>query len=203
MSKLILTDVDEVLLEWGPAFEKWVVGTERFDVQTDVALRDAYNIEDWLGIPHSTTRELIAEFNLLPDHFTHLTPYADALVYVPQLKQLGYDFVAISACAADDDTQRMRRANLHAHFPDVFDTIHCVGLGASKMRILERYRPTWWVDDKPSHCEDGALLGHKSFMITRSYNTRVNPKGVRRVASWQEIYSCIVDDNCNHPGWYA
>lgn len=203
MSKLILTDVDEVLLEWGPAFERWVVGTNRFNINGEVHLRDAYNIEEWLGIPHSTTRALIAEFNSLPEQFSNLQPYADATRWVPELKRKGYDFVAITACADDSWTHDTRRANLEQHFPAIFDTIHCVGLGKSKVKFLERYKPTWWVDDKPSHCEDGTKLGHKSFMITRSYNVNDNRVGVKRVAGWDDIYRCIVDDGCDYPGWYA
>lgn len=203
MCKLILTDVDEVLLEWGPAFERWVVSTGRFKIPENVALRDVYNIEAWLGIPLETTRKLIAEFNLLPEEFSDLKPYKDALHWVPMLKRMGYDFVAITACAADPWTRETRRANLERYFPGVFGTIHCVGLGASKYNTLERYRGTWWVDDKPSHCADGAKLGHKSFMITRSYNLNDDRDGVKRVNGWGEIFNCITDDGCGYPGWMA
>lgn len=205
MTNLILTDVDEVLLDWGGHFADWYLKTyPSFRGPAPKGdLLDAHNIEEWLDCPYETTRKLIAQFNQCKDHFPYIRPYDHAVEYVPKLKREGYSFVAITACADDVWTHDARRENLETYFPGVFDTIHCVGLGASKGPILSRYRPTWWIDDKFRHAEQGGELGHKAFLMTQRYNEHETPVHSKRVKSWKDIYECILDETCYRPGWMA
>lgn len=202
---LILTDIDEVLLDWGTHFEDWYVRhCENFGgSKPQGRLRDYHDIEDWLGGDIERTRKLIEQFNQCKDHFPVITPYDHAVKYVNRLKKEGYDFVAITACEDDFWTHDARRTNLEKHFPGVFDTIHCVGLRSPKTRFLERYKPTWWIDDKVKHAEDGGRLGHKAFLMEQPYNVSAEIKYSKRVKNWEDIYNCIVDENCYQLGWIA
>ena len=205
MTKLILTDMDEVLLDWGGHFEAWYLKSyPLFDGNAPKGrMRDFDNIEDWLACDYKTTRKLIEMFNQCKDHFPVITPYAHAVEYVNRLHREGYAFVAITACAKDVWTHDARRTNLQTYFPGVFDTVHCVGLGQAKTEFLDRYKPTWWIDDKVKHAEVGGRLGHKAFLMEQPYNVTAELKYSKRVRDWKEIYDCIVDDNCYRLGWMA
>jgi len=203
--KLILTDVDEVLLDWGGHFEAWYLKSHKwFGGPTPKGrMRDFHNIEEWLECEYSATRKLIEMFNQCKDHFPHITPYDHAVEYVNLLHKEGYAFVAITACTDDVWTHDARRTNLQKYFPGVFDTVHCVGLGQAKTRFLERYKPTWWVDDKVKHAEEGGRLGHKVFLMEQPYNIDAEIKYSKRVKTWKEIYECVSDENCYRLGWMA
>lgn len=206
-NKLILTDLDDVALNWGKHFEEWYIKiAPQFQGKIpSKSLADAgiYNIEEWIGCDLATTRKLVDQFNQCKDHFPYLTPYADAEYYINRLHKEGYKFVAITACATDKWTYDARYENLNRYFPGVFDTIHLVGLSKPKTEILSRYKPTWWVDDKTRHAEDGGQLGHKAFCMSHKYNQNDVLKYSKRVKNWQEIYNCIVDENCYRLGWMA
>lgn len=205
MTKLILTDIDEVLLDWGGHFEAWYLKTApTFGGPTpNGPLHEFHDIEEWLGCTYANTRKLIEQFNQCKDHFPKITPYDHAVEYVTRLKSEGYSFVAITACSKDYWTHDARRTNLEKYFPGVFDTIHCVGLGQPKTEFLERYKPTWWIDDKVKHAEDGGRLGHKAFLMEQPYNVDADIKYSKRVKDWKDIYDCISDENCYQLGWMA
>lgn len=205
MTKLILTDMDEVLLDWGGHFESWYMKTcPTFAGEPPKGrMRDAENIEDWLGCTYANTRKLIEQFNQCKDHFPHIRAYDHAVEYVNRLHREGYSFVAITACSTDTWTHDARRENLEKYFPGVFDTIHCVGLGASKVPFLSRYQPTWWIDDKVKHAEDGGRLGHKAFLMEQPYNVNARLEHSKRAKNWKDIYDCITDDSCYRLGWMA
>lgn len=205
MARLILTDIDEVVLNWDTAFEDWYMKSyPLFDGKApEKTLRESKDIEDWLKCDYETTRTLIANFNQCKDHFPYLKPYDHALKYVNQLHKEGWSFVAITACAEDVWTHDARRENLERHFPGVFDTIHCVGLGKAKTKFLERYKPTWWVDDKPKHAEEGGRIGHKAFLMEQHYNVGFKTRYSKPAKDWKEIYDCINTENCYQLGWMA
>ena len=206
MNKIILTDVDEVLLKWGYHFEQWYRNTCGNFGRTEPAseLKNAENVEEWLNCDLETTRKLVKQFNQCKDNFPFLTPYDDALEYVNKLhKDYGYTFVAITACDTDRWTHDVRFNNLEKYFPGVFDTVHCTGLSSSKVDYLQRYHPTYWVEDKTRHAEDGGNLGHQSFLITRTYNEKDELTISKRVKSWKEIFNCITNNDCYHYGWMA
>jgi FMN phosphatase YigB (HAD superfamily) len=203
--KLILSDIDEVLLDWGGHFETWYNKTyPLFGGPTPNGnLQDHHDIEEWLNCSIEVTRKLIEQFNQCKDHFPYIEAYPEAVKYVNKLSQEGYKFVAITACSTDSWTHDMRRQNLEKYFPGVFDTVHCSGLGKPKTEYLQRYKPTWWVDDKVKHAEEGGRLGHKSFLVTQHYNVGATLKYSKRVSGWKDIYECIIDENCYRLGWMA
>lgn len=205
MKSLILTDVDEVLLDWTTSFESWYRNSApNFGgtVPTN-NLKSAHDIEDWLSCDIQVTRKLISQFNLNRKYFRDIQAYPEAIRYVNLMHKDGYKFVAITACGTDKWTREFRAENLEKYFPGVFDTIHCVDVGQSKLDYLSRYQPSWWVDDKVSHAEDGGKIGHKAFLVEQPYNVGVALKYSKRVKNWQDIYDCIVDEDCYRPGWMA
>lgn len=194
MSKVVLTDVDEVLFDWATPFENWV--RETFPQYRDVSghIQDHWHVEAWLGCELVESRNMVRQFNSNPDFWRSFKPLPGVVGAVNQLHEDGYKFVAITACATDRDTWEGRWHNLNEVFGfGVFDALHCVGLAESKRSHLARYQPTYWVEDKTRHAVDGAEVGHKSFLINYRHNERdgQNIPGVTRVDDWGDIYEHI------------
>ena len=194
-AKVILTDVDDALLDWSTPFIQWVRDNASRFTPICENLRDCENIEMWLNCNYAETRELIAEFNGNPDIWPHFKPLPEAQEGIRRLAKAGYKFVAITACDQDDWTRTNRFNNLRTVFGDVFDTLHCVGLGGSKNEYLARYRHTFWVEDNWSHAIHGAELGHKSFLIDYKHSRHHVDQRITRVTNWKDIADHIL----NHP----
>jgi 5'(3')-deoxyribonucleotidase len=190
VAKVILTDVDEVLFDWASPFEDWVRSNyPSHDPAT--ALRDHWHVEAWLNCELSHSRELIREFNSDELIWPYFEPLPKTEDYVEKLHNEGWKFVAITACDVDEATFVGRMENLRSCFGMAFDTLHCVGLAASKADILSRYRPTYWVEDKFKHAVSGADLGHTSFLVNYKHNERDHDDRLIRVTDWEDIYNHI------------
>lgn len=192
MTKLILTDCDEVLFDWATPFEAWVRETYPQYRDAQGCLQDHWHVEAWLGNTIEESREMIRIFNGTPKYWNSLKPLPGVLNAVNQLHSEGYQFVAITACATDRQTYEGRWKNLNDVFGfGVFDTLHCVGLAESKAGHLARYQPTYWVEDKMKHASAGADVGHKSFLINYKHNELHHDARVTRVTDWGDIYEHI------------
>lgn len=198
MSKVILTDCDEVLFDWATPFEAWVRETYPQYRDTEGALQDHWHVEAWLGCELKESRDMIRVFNGTPEYWCNFKPLPGAVENVHRLYKAGFQFVAITACAEDLQTWEGRWKNLNDVFGyGVFDTLHCVGLAEPKADHLARYTPTYWAEDKMKHAVAGADAGHKSFLINYKHNEQHHDDRVIRVNHWGDIVEHIKLD---HPG---
>lgn len=193
-SKVILTDVDDALLDWSTPFIQWVRDNASRFTPICENLRDCENIETWLNCNYTETRELIAEFNGHPEIWPYFKPLPGAQEAVKRLVDDGYRFVAITACDQDEWTHTNRWNNLQQAFGGAFDTLHCVGLGGSKYEYLARYRPTYWVEDNWGHAVHGADLDHTSFLLDYKHSRHQSDSRVHRVSNWSEIADHVLAD---------
>ncbi|MEE9572674.1 MAG: hypothetical protein V3W20_06500 [Candidatus Neomarinimicrobiota bacterium] len=194
MNKLILVDVDGVVLQWGWAFGAYIKNMGL--VPEDHLVRPAYKVEKILDITRDEATDLIAEFHA-SDHFKHLEPYDDALHYVHKLADKGYKFVAISAAYQNGTNEAKiynnRYENLEKHYPDIFDDLHLVQMRASKDRFLKLYSNAYWVEDTLTNAITGIDVGHTSFFLDREEDPRNQGShpDVITVKGWEEIYDYI------------
>lgn len=189
LNKVILTDVDDAILNWSDPFREWVISEKGYEAEGK--LQDFVNIEAWLGCDLDTTRKLVEEFNTNPNYWPNFAPLPGAVEVVDRLVADGWKFVAITACATDQWTYDARFDNLRRVFGGAFDTLHCVGLAQSKVPYLTRYRPTYWVEDKWKHALDGADLGHKPFLMQYGHSAGHYDPRITNVNSWLEIEAAI------------
>ena len=187
---ILLTDVDEVLFKWAAVFERWIREHKGYNPSNSIT--DVYRVEKWLNLSKDEGEALLQEFNSKNEAFGNLEPYADATDYVPRISQLGYSFIAITACPNDPVTEERRRKNIEKHFPGVFKGLFCVGVGGSKLETLQKFNTTYWVEDSLKHAIVGAELGHKSLLINRPHNIEhAVPTNILRVNGWHEIYDIV------------
>jgi FMN phosphatase YigB (HAD superfamily) len=195
VSKVILTDCDEVLFDWAGPFEDWVRANYPEHRDAEGSLRDHWHVEAWLNCPLEHSREMIRIFNGDDTIWPYFKPLDGAVEVVKKLhEEHGFRFVAITACATDEKTHSGRWQNLTDHFAGAFDTLHCVGLAESKAAHLGRYRDTYWVEDKMKHAVAGADAGHRSFLVNYKHNERDFDHRITRVNDWHDIYKHIRAD---------
>lgn len=186
MNKLILVDVDEVLLHWKKEFSKFLHDLEMHPTVPWTT----HNMVIWLNIPRPEVDKLIYEFNT-SGRFENLEEYEYSVESVTKLAEKGYRFVAISACGSDPLVTKIRRRGLEKSFGKVFDDIHCVDGSVGKRSLLESYPKTWWIDDSKENVLIGHEIGHTTLLFDQLPNKDFEHDEITRVYNWKEIYQII------------
>ena len=193
MEKIILTDVDGVLLDWETAFYEWMKN-KGYDAKNE----GIYNMEAVFEMRQDKTKALIKEFNNSA-WMGYLQPLRDARSGVAKLVEAGYTFYAITSISLDLNTKKLRQRNLDNVFgKDVFTKLVCLDTGADKDDALAEYKDSglYWIEDKTMNANLGARLGLKSIIITHKHNSNDNEldSSVQRAGKWTEIVDIVV--NC-------
>lgn len=190
----ILTDVDEVLIDWAAGFERWFIA--KFGPPSLPTRRVTPNdvdvwIQDQYGWSLACAIWAIELFQRSP-RFEQLSPFPDAVAFVPRIAtEFGYRFVAISSAGEAPETLEMRERALRRHFGDVFSDVTLLRGGASKQETLAKYPATFWLDDHPDHIESGRRCGHHAIHVERrgaQYSDETH-----RISSWEEFYHFLVE----------
>lgn len=197
MSKHVISDVDGVLLLWNSAFEDFMLqkGFPRVN-GTD----QHYGITQRFGISVQQQDDYISEFNH-SDSIKNLEPFADSLEYIPKIVNLGYRFIVVTSLGGDDNSRKNRRINLETHFGDIFDEVHCLGIGQNKYDVLCRWEDSkrFWIEDSPIQAEAGYAAGLRSILISHPYNELHDVGDRYPIVSnhkpWEEIYHMILMDS--------
>jgi len=165
--RILLTDVDEVLLDWISAFRAWVV-EHGYTVQGERPIDR--NIAGWVvpssGVPlkESEALRLVEVFNE-SDSFEHILPRAHSQEVLPLFKRAGYHIVAVSSCTNNLDARAKRERCLQRRFNNCVDKVICLPLGASKKEVLRAFPPAIWIDDDIRNVQDGAEVGHRAYLM--------------------------------------
>jgi len=186
---LFVTDVDGVLLDWTKDFKAWL-DDKGIKTKTEEPL--VFDLQQWLVDQTLSAKALIIEFNDSPA-FAKLSPYADAMKALPKLAQ-DFDLVAITSCSSDPQVVQNRLENLKIFGVD-FSEIHCLPLGVSKEALLRQYlkkdQISYWVEDNADNAHLGSSIGYLTFLLTRSYNEKIEKPGLTRVSSWDQILNKV------------
>lgn len=192
MKKIILTDVDGVLLDWEYAFDVYLQ-THGFNKVEGGHLK--YDIGKRYGIEREQGKKLIKIFNESA-HIGFLPPLRDAMFYVKRLhEEHGYVFHAITSLSKDENAQELRKMNLRKLFGETaFEKFVFLDTGADKDEALEPYRDTgyWWIEDKIVNCQVGTGLGLNSLLVEHGHNMDYEDPEIPRVRNWKEIYDRVI-----------
>lgn len=189
--KTILTDIDHVVLHHATYFQEWL--TNNYCTSYENKNWDEFkNFEEWLGMDTPEANDIIFKFNS-SESFSELYPEKDSLVVIPMLKNLGYNFVGITACGDHKNIKKYRDINIEKYFPNIFDEIFYVNNPDDKLDILSSFKPSYWVEDHINNVLLGKGCGHKTFLMDQPYNKNYNlEEGITRVYSWADIFHHIV-----------
>lgn len=194
-NKIILTDVDGVLLNWHDGFREWMEFHRHSQVHEPEPWRDkSYDISVQFGITPKRAYELIVQYNESAA-IGFLKPLRDAAEIVPELVSRGYRFIAITSVGIEPHVKQLRRENLARVFGnDAFIDVICLDTGACKRSVLEQYAKHYpnhlWIEDKIENADIGAELGFHSVLVQHEYNTHYSgPATV--VHNWHDIRALI------------
>ena len=201
LNRIILTDVDGVLLEWEHHFAKWMIQRTRFNEDGTryhpfKLLPDketSYNMEDRFGLTKDEIRNEIREFNRSAWMGTQ-KPLLESQTWVKLLAAEGWTFIPITSQTSDIPAQQLRKKRLGELFGEhVFKNYHILGTGADKDGALAEFHDTglYWVEDKPKNAVLGLKYGLKPILIDHPYNRDFEHPDVIRVNNWQEIHQIV------------
>ena len=193
MSKVILTDIDGVVLDWETSFYEWM-SNKGYDAKN----AGVYNMDAVFEMRHDKAKALIKEFNN-SSWMRFLQPLRDARSGIAKLVEEGYTFHAITSISLDPNTKELRQQNLDNVFgKGVFTKLVCLDTGADKDEALEEYRDSglYWIEDKTINANLGVRLGLKTILINHKHNIDDSEldSSVQRVGKWTEIVDIVV--NC-------
>lgn len=190
MNKIILTDVDGVLLNWVKTFEAWMV-TKGYKKHID----GEYDIDKTYNIHWEEAKKLAIEFNN-SNELVSMPPFMDAVKYVKKLhEEQGYVLHCVSA--VPERSLGIRRNNLEQIFGEaVIERVECTGTSANKRPILAEYTDTGipWLEDKFSNCKMGLDYGLDCYLMIHDYNEYYDHHDdITRVRNWKEIYEHLTN----------
>ena len=188
--RIILTDVDGVLLEWEYHFTKWMVTRghklkENFKSEYDMQKRFAdHNVD---------IKTKIREFNKSAWMGTQ-PPMPESQTWIKLLHAEGWTFIPITSQTSDKPAQELRKRRLGELFgKQVFSNYHILGTGADKDSALAEFHNTglYWIEDKPKNALVGLNYGLNVLLYDRPYNQDFSHPEITRVNNWEEIHKIV------------
>ena len=200
-NRIILTDVDGVLLEWEHHFTKWMLQRTLFDnrgaryhpyrLLTDK--QNTYEMAERFGISVTEIRKEIREFNRSAWMGTQ-RPMPDSQTWVKLLAAEGWTFIPITSQTSDIPAQCLRKKRMGELFGEhIFTNYHILGTGADKDSALAEFHNTglYWVEDKPKNALAGLKYGLKPILIDHEYNRDFDHPEITRVNNWEDIHKLL------------
>lgn len=194
--KIILTDADGVLVNWGDGFNQFMTGRGLPQLPDT---ENTYNLAERHNISAKEVQIHIKEFNE-GQYIENLTAFADSVEYVEKFADLGFRFIVVTSISSAPSAKYYRTRNLINLFGDVFDEIHCIEQGASKAFILsENWLGSgyYWIEDHMRQAEAGHEAGLKTVLIKHPYNEHYETDLFPMVSfetPWKEIYEMVCKD---------
>jgi len=194
-NKIILTDIDGVVLDWEEGFSVWMEhhGHELVD-----DYQYMYNIGDRYGMSHEAGSKLVKQFNESAA-IGFLPPLRDAQFFVKKLnEQHGFYFLAITSLSLDPYAKQLRERNLKKLMGDAFIDVICLDTGADKDEILAeygaKYKGNYWIEDKPENLKAGVDNGLSGILMEHGHNMDYTGNA-NVVKNWLEIHDLIISSN--------
>lgn len=187
--KVIILDIDEVLLKWVDGFSDflyryWGITTQGSPKEWDLSV--------WLGCSKETAMEFVRSFNEESSEFGELKPFREAVPALHDLRDLGYNLYGVTASCETVEGKRNRIYNLLDVFGNVFEDVHFVPMGASKKEILVTFpKGSFYVEDNIYNVADGVDLGLNVVQYIRPHNVSLRHTEAYWADSWADIADYI------------
>ena len=202
-NRIILTDVDGVLLEWENHFTKWMISRghklkENYKSEYDMGKRFIYYAKIFESNKHYSEASedikiAIREFNKSAWMATQ-PPMPDSQTWVKLLHAEGWTFIPISSQTSDIPAQELRKRRLEELFgKDTFYNFHILDTGQDKDDVLAEFHGTglYFVEDKWTNAIAGLKYGLKPLFIDHEYNRKYKHPKIRRVKNWEHIHNIL------------
>lgn len=183
MHKILLTDIDGVVLDWQAHFNDYL----------DKYYPDQELFDPTVFAQGETTGKIIKEFNNTA-WIGFLKPWKDSIEVLTELKNLGWKIYGCTSMGTDQYANALRKKNVENLMPDVFTQLDIIPFMQPKGNWLSQWRGSGaiWVEDKWSNAILGADMGIKTFLMKQSYNSKHDYAGVEKVDNWRQIYNKVI-----------
>jgi len=191
-NRIILTDVDGVLLEWENHFTKWMI-SRGYKLKDNFV--SEYNMQKRFEDHNLNIKTEIREFNKSAWMGTQ-PPMPESQTWVKLLAAEGWTFIPITSQTSDIPAQLLRKKRLGELFGDhIFTNYHILDTGADKDSALAIFKNTglYWVEDKPKNALAGLKFGLKPIIIDHPYNRDFNHPDIIRVNNWKDVHEILVN----------
>ena len=200
-NRIILTDVDGVLLEWEHHFTEWMLQRSYYNDKNERIYpytllpnkENTYEMAERFGLTVQQIRKEIREFNKSAWMATQC-PMPDSQTWVTLLAVEGWTFIPITSQTSDIPAQLVRKKRLQELFgEDTFKNYFILDTGMDKDSALSEFHNTglYWVEDKPKNALAGLNYGLKPILIDHPYNRDFNHPDIVRVNNWKQIHEMI------------
>ena len=202
-NRIILTDVDGVLLEWENHFTKWMLSRghklkKNYKSEYDMGKRFIYYAKIFasdkqFGEASDDIKIAIQEFNRSAWMGTQ-PPMLESQTWIKLLHAEGWTFIPITSQTSDIPAQELRKRRLEELFgKNVFQNYFIFDTGSGKDSALTEFHGTglWWVEDKWTNALAGLKFGLKPLFINHAYNQEYSHPDITRVNNWQEIHKIV------------
>jgi uncharacterized HAD superfamily protein len=188
-NKIILADVDGVLLNWIDPFEERMrqLGYKK-------AIDGEYEIHASYGIHSDEANQSMNDFNesVLAGS---LPPLLDSIKYIKKLhEEHGYVLHCVSAFPAKSKSLRLK--NLKRLFgKTVIGRLECTETSENKYHVLKEYQDSGipWIEDHLANSMMGYELGLDCYLMNQDYNKQhQNIDDVKRINNWKEFYELLL-----------
>lgn len=183
MHKILLTDIDGVVLDWQAHFNDYL----------DKYYPDQELFDPTVFAQGEQTGKIIKEFNNTA-WIGFLKPWKDSIEVLTELKNLGWKIYGCTSMGTDQYANALRKKNVENLMPDVFTQLDIIPFMQPKGNWLSQWRGSGaiWVEDKWSNAILGADMGIKTFLMKQSYNSKHDYAGVEKVDNWRQIYNKVI-----------
>lgn len=164
--KKIALDVDGVLLDFMPAFDKAAKELLGKDLPLN---KDEYQLDHYhLGKRINATDEEVK--NILQHMidtrvYASLEPLPGAKEALIAIKEAGFDICVVTALP--EMAKIMRLENLKEKLDFEPSAIHCVGMGMSKSDKLKEVKPDVFIDDRIDYLSSAPFIYHLAWVDQR------------------------------------
>ena len=200
-NRIILTDVDGVLLEWENHFTEWMLQRSYYNDKEERVYpykllsgkQNTYEMAERFGVTIPEIRKEIREFNKSAWMATQC-PMQDSQTWVKLLAAEGWTFIPITSQTSDIPAQKERKKRLGELFGEhIFANYHILDTGADKDSALAEFHNTglYWIEDKPKNALAGLNYGLKPILIDHPYNRDFQHTEITRVNNWQAIHKLL------------
>ena len=195
-SKIILTDIDGVVLNWEYAFGEYMEFQGHQPVEGH---NKYYSVRQKYNLPTDASGDLVIKTFNESAAIGFLPPLRDAQYFIKKLhEQHQYQFIAITSLSLLPYAQQLREKNLKKLFGDnCFIEVNSLDTGADKDEILDvyarEYPGAYWIEDKPQNVDWGIDAGLNGILVEHGHN--MHYKGDASVCkNWEEIYNLITNN---------
>ena len=192
--RIILTDVDGVLLEWENHFTKWMI-SRGYKLKDNFV--SEYNMQKRFEDHNLNIKTEIREFNKSAWMGTQ-PPMPESQTWVKLLHAEGWTFIPISSQTSDIPAQELRKRRLEELFGEyAFYNFHILETGQDKDDVLAEFHGTglWWIEDKWTNAYAGLKYGLKPLFVDHPYNREYSHPDITRVNNWKQIHEIVSNDS--------